>query len=140
MFDVIRPHRRRGTRRTYRAACQAVRMDDLTLVGERVLDLSPRGMLLACDARMAVVQEVLVSFRSPWLGPGVVALGEVRRVLEGWRLGDPGYCAALRFLELEETPRRELEERLVHLPPVPAARRYPNDYAQTVRAISMGCC
>jgi len=115
-------------------------MNDLALVGEQILDLSPRGVLLTCDARMEVGQELLISFRSPWLGPDVVALGEVTRLVQGWRLGDPGYCAGLRFRELAREQRRDLTERLAHLPVVGASRRHPNDYAQSVRAIAMGCC
>lgn len=140
MFDVIRPHRRRGARRTYRARCEAVRMTDLALVGEQILDLSPRGALLTCDRRMAEGQELVITFRSPWLGPDVVALGEVTRVVEGWRVGDPGYCAGLRFIDLPRDYRLELSERLAHLPLVVASRRHPNDYAQSVRAIALGCC
>jgi hypothetical protein len=115
-------------------------MNDLTLIGEQILDLSPRGALLTCDTQMEVGQELLISFRAPWRGPDVVALGEVTRVVEGWRLGDPGYCAGMRFIDLAREHRRELSERLAHLPVVLASRRHPNDYAQSVRAIAMGCC
>lgn len=115
-------------------------MDDFKLVGERILDLSPRGMLLACDTRMELGQEVLASFRSPWLGPNMVVLGTVARVIEGWRLGDPGYCVGIRFIELEPEPARELSDRLRLLPTVPSSRRYPADYAASVQAVSLGYC
>lgn len=113
-------------------------MDDLTLVGTRVLDMSTRGAMLACDEEMSVGQEVLMSFRSPWLGPWVVMLGEVTRVIEGWRDMDPGYAVGLRFLEVEADVRRDLAERLAPFPVVPSARRHAPDYAETVRRIHDG--
>lgn len=113
-------------------------MDDLTLVGTRVLDLSPRGAMIACDEEMTVGQEVLMSFRTPWLGPHVVMLGEVRRVIEGWRDADPGYAVGLRFLQLEDDVRRDLARRLAPFPTIPRARRHPADYAETVRRIHAG--
>lgn len=115
-------------------------MDDFKLVGERVLDLSPRGMLLACDSEMELGQEILASFRAPWLGPDVVVLGVVTRIIEGWRLGDPGYCVGIRFIEIEAEYATELSARLRHLPSVPASRRYPPDYAGSVQAVSRGYC
>ncbi len=113
-------------------------MDDFLLVGTRVLDLSPRGAMVACDEEMAIGQELLMSFRTPWLGPHVVMLGEVRRVIEGWREEDPGYAVGVRFLEVEADVRRELTERLSPFPVVPSARRHAPDYAETVRRIHAG--
>ena len=110
-------------------------MDDFQLVGTRVLDLSPRGAMVACDEEMEVGQELLMSFRSPWLGPFVVMLGEVTRVIEGWREADPGYAVGVRFLELEDDVRRELADRLEPFPLVPSQRRHTPDYAETVRRI-----
>lgn len=115
-------------------------MDDFRLVGERILDLSPKGMLLACDEEMKLGQEVLASFRSPFLGPDVVVLGVVTRVIEGWRLGDPGYCVGIRFIEMESEYAHELSERLRQLPTVPGSRRYPADYASSVQAVAQGYC
>lgn len=122
----------------FRTRCQAVRMDDLTLVGDKVLDLSERGAMIACDEEMAVGQEVLMSFRAPWLGPHVVMLGEVRRVIEGWRDTDPGYAVGVKFLDLEDDVRRELAERLAPFPVIGRARMHAPDYAETVRRIHLG--
>lgn len=115
-------------------------MNDLTLVGTRVVDLSARGAMVACDEHMEVGQELMISLRTPWLGPYVVMLGEVRRVVEGWREGDPGYCVGVRFLETEddEAFRRELMRRLAPFPLVPEQRRWTPDYAETVRRIHVG--
>lgn len=113
-------------------------MDDLVLVGTKVLDLSPRGAMIACDEAMEVGQEVLMSLRTPWLGPHVVLLGEVRRVIEGWRDADPGYAVGLRFVELEDEVAEELAERLAPFPTVRGVRPHPADYAETVRRIHAG--
>ena len=113
-------------------------MDDLVLVGDRVLDLSPRGAMIACDEEMAIGQELMISLRGPWLGPHVVVLGIVTRVIEGWREGDPGYCVGVSFIDLEEEVRRDFTERLVHLPVIASTRRYPADYAENVRRIAAG--
>ena len=113
-------------------------MNDLTLVGERVLDLSPRGAMIACDEQMTVGEELMVSLRAPWLGPHIVLLAVVTRVIEGWRDGDPGYCAGVRFIEQDIDARRELRARLRPFPLVASARRYPTDYAETVRRVHAG--
>jgi len=134
MLELVQPHRRRGARRTYRGRCRAVRLGDLELVGERILDLSPRGALLACDAEVRVGDDLLVSFRAPWLGPHVLSMARVCRVVEGWREGDPGYCAGVAF-EDEADTRAALADRLALFPTVPGARPYPVDYAETVRRI-----
>jgi len=113
-------------------------MDDLILIGERVLDLSDRGALIACDEEMAVGEELMVSLRTPWLGPTVVLLAEVTRVIEGWRDGDPGYCVGVRFIELDEGVRRELWGRLQPFPTVRSSRRHAPDYATSCRHIHAG--
>jgi hypothetical protein len=135
MFELVQPHRRRGVRRTYRGRCRAVRLGDLELVGTRILDLSPRGALVACDAEVRVGDELMMSFRAPWLGPHLLSVATVCRVVEGWRDGDPGYCAGVRF-EPERRMRATLTDRLAMFPVVPASRRYPTDYAETVRRVA----
>lgn len=111
-----------------------MRLHDFELVGERILDLSPRGALLACDAEVRTGDEIMVSFRAPWLGPHLLTVAEVCRVVQGWRKGDPGYCAGIRF-EAEAELRGALVDRLALFPVVRGTRRYPVDYAETVRRI-----
>jgi hypothetical protein len=111
MFELVQPHRRRGARRIYRGRCRAVRLGDLELVGEQILDLSPRGALIACDAEVRVGDDLLLSFRAPWLGPHLSSTARVCRVVEGWREGDPGYCAGIRFDD-EDEMRAALADRL----------------------------
>jgi hypothetical protein len=135
MFELVRPHRRRGARRTFRGRCRALRLADCELVGEQILDLSPRGALIACDAQVRVGDDLWIDFRAPWLGPHVATMARVARVVEGWREGDPGYCAGVVF-EDETATRAALAERLALFPPTEGARPYPIDYAETVRRIA----
>ncbi len=130
------PHARRsGARRRVSLPCRAVHWGRFDVVGERLLDLSPRGALLACDAHVRAGDEVMLAFRMPWLGPWIVVVAEVARVIEGWRDGDPGYCAGLRFVDLDPIERVELTERLALLEPTAPARPPTVDYARSVRAI-----
>ena len=108
---------RRSVRRSVRTGCQAVAMDGFRLVGERILDLSTRGMMVACDGRVRVGEEMIVSFRAPNGGPIVDVEAEVARVIHGFRPEDPGYAAGLRFTSLDPDLRGELLVRLAGLPP-----------------------
>jgi hypothetical protein len=118
---------RRAVRRAVRTRGQAVGLQKFQLLGERVLDLSPRGMLVACDDLARIGDEVMVSFRAPkqpgqeelWLD----AEAEVARVIEGNRPGDPGYCVGLDFTYFEKSARDELLTRLSGFPPPIPQRR-----------------
>lgn len=137
MAVLVPIHRRRSLRRHYRARCQAVELGRFQLIGERILDLSPRGALLACDASVHPGDRVMLSFRAPRDGAWIDAEGEVARVIEGWRAGDPGYCAGVRFLHVERDVRAELLVRLAGFPPPVPTRRSRVDYAETVRRIAL---
>ena len=134
MLDLLHA-RRAGARRRISIPCRAVHWGRFDVVGERLLDLSTRGALLACDAEMRAGEELLLTFRMPWLGPYVVVVAEVARVIEGWREGDPGYCTGVRFVDLDPSDRVELHDRLALLQTTSAARPHPIDYARTVSAI-----
>lgn len=115
---------RRAVRRAVRGRCHAVGTREFSLLGERMLDLSPRGMLVACDAPTGVGDDVVVSFRAPgsdglWLD----AEATVARIIEGLRPGDPGYCIGLDFTYFEKCSRDELLTRLAGLPPPVPQRR-----------------
>lgn len=137
MFEMLRARRRRDLRRPFRARCQAIRLDRFELVGERILDLSPDGALVACDREMRVGESVLLDFRMPWLGPTVTVEARVERIVEGWRTGDPGYCAGVRFVDLELEERHELRSRLAPFPGLRPSRQHPVDYAESVRCIAL---
>jgi hypothetical protein len=139
-FNLVNPRKRRSVRRAVHARCQAVALDGFRLVGERILDMSPRGLLVACDDRVDVGEEVVVSFRAPGGGPWIDAEAEIARVVYGFRPEDRGYGAGLRFTKLDATDRGELLVRLAGCPPpVPrrALRPLRADYAASVRRIWM---
>lgn len=115
---------RRAVRRAVRTECQAVSLGEFRLIGERVLDVSPLGMLVACDDATQLGDDLIVSFRAPgrdalWLE----AEAEVARIVYGFRAADRGYCAALRFTYFERYARHELLSRLAGLPPPIPQRR-----------------
>jgi hypothetical protein len=115
---------RRAVRRAVRVECQAVQLKQFQLFGERVLDLSPVGMLVSCNRTTRLGDDVLVSFKVPgvdteWLE----AEAEVARVVQGYRTADRGYCAGLRFTYFEKSARHELLARLAGLPPPIPQRR-----------------
>ena len=86
--------------------------------------LSPRGMLVACDAPARVGDKAIVSFLAPgrdtlWLD----AEADISRVIHGMRDGDPGFCLALDFTYFEKSARNELLCRLAGTPPPIPQRR-----------------
>lgn len=126
MNAILANPQRRAVRRAARTRCHAVSSEGFELLGERALDLSPRGMLVACDAPAALGEEVMVSFVAPgreslWLD----AEAEIARIIYGFREGDPGYCIGLRFTYFERSARHELLARLSGYPP-PIPRRRPS--------------
>jgi hypothetical protein len=125
MFHRFGTQQRRSLRRAARASCQVVSRAEFELLGETALDVSPQGILLACDVPVALGERVIMSLRTPgaddvWLD----AEAEVARIVYGYRHGDPGYCAGLRFTYLERSARNELLTRLVGMPP-PIPQRRP---------------
>jgi len=115
---------RRAVRRAVRTSCQAVEMDAFRLFGERVLDLSPRGMLVRCDGDARVGDSVIVSFQTPGLDClWLEAEAEVARIVQGYRTGDRGPSAGLTFTYFEKSARNELLSRLAGLPPPVPQRR-----------------
>jgi hypothetical protein len=114
---------RRAVRRAVRTRCQVVGMQEFELFSDRVVDLSPRGMLVACDRLTRLGDDMLVSFRAPghedlWFDAEAV----VARIVSGQRWGDLGYCAGLDFTYFEKHARQELLARLAGYPP-PIPRR-----------------
>jgi PilZ domain-containing protein len=124
---------RRAVRRAARSRCNAVSSEHFELLGERVLDLSPRGMLVACDLPVALGEEVIVSFQTPGRDPiWLDAEAEIARIVHGFRQGDPGYCVGLRFTYFERLARGELLSRLAGVPP-PIPQRRPEGCREHVR-------
>jgi hypothetical protein len=113
---------RKTTRYVVRARGQAVDLDGFELVGERVLDASATGCLLACDREVRKGQTLLVSFQVPATGLWFDVEADVVRVVEGKRDGDPGYCAGLAFRDFDRTARLALGLDLREHPRVGAQR------------------
>ena len=109
--------KRRAVRRAIYTPCVAVATDGFRLVGQHVLDLSPRGMLVTCRAEVKVGDEVMVSFLPPGDGLWMNAEAEITRLIRGLRVGDPGRCAGLVFKNLPGSKRGELLSRLAGIPP-----------------------
>jgi hypothetical protein len=124
---------RRTTRHMARARGEAVELSRFALVGNRFLDISAEGCLLACDDRVTSGDRLMVSFRLPSTGLWFDAEGEVVRVIEGWREGDPGYAAGIRFVDFDRKTRLELGLDLRELPHIGISRS-PNKRLRSLAA------
>lgn len=113
---------RKTTRHVVRARGQIVDLSSFALVGDRFLDVSALGCLVACDRGVEKGQRLVLSFQLPSSGLWFDAEGEVVRVIEGWRDGDPGYAAGVRFLDFDRRARLELGIDLRSLPQAPMTR------------------
>lgn len=116
---------RRAVRRAVPTQCQAVALAEFQLLGERVVDLSPVGMLVRCVRTPRVGDDVVVSFKAPGLDDGLWLDAEavVARLIRGFRSSDRGICVGLRFTYFEKTARNELLARLAGFPPPVPQRR-----------------
>lgn len=108
MFEPIRA----SFRRAVRLDCQVVREIDFRLVGDVVLDLSTKGMLVRARERVLTGEEVVVAFRPPRSSEWFDAQGVVARVLHGRRPGDRGLCFGVEFYGLSRDDELFLFEHL----------------------------
>jgi len=150
VFDVTYRDRRRTGRQHLadggahhpRDACRFlqtfVAVHVAVVVGQQVLDLSPRGVLVSSAAMLKLGDEIFISFLPPGDGRWMNAQAEVTRLIPGLRPWDPGPCAGLVFTNLSAPKRGELLARLAGIPPtVPRrplrfGRRSRDAYANTV--------
>ncbi|MEM7607539.1 MAG: PilZ domain-containing protein [Myxococcota bacterium] len=107
--------RRRILRRARRTTCQAVGLEGFRLLGDRILDLSPHGAMVAADAEVSAGEPVMLSFELD--GEYVDAEAVVARVIEGWRPNDPGYAMGLRFTSIALQERLRIAGALEGTPP-----------------------
>ena len=121
--------RRRETRRAVRLGCCVRRMDDWKLLGDRTVDLSPRGMLVLSDERVREGSELVVSFQATELPIWFDACATLTRVVEGRRPGDPGRALGVRFETLPAVSRLILRGFLRRLPATAPQRERPLDLA-----------
>ncbi|MDQ3033709.1 MAG: PilZ domain-containing protein [Myxococcota bacterium] len=115
---------RRTARHALAARGQAVALDGFRLIGERILDASAEGVLLACDDRIAIGESVILSFPVPNSDLVFDAEAEVVRIVRGERDGDRGYCAGLRFVDFDRRDRLALGLDLRSLPLAPRQVRW----------------
>lgn len=134
---LVSARRRRIIRRAWRGRCSVISLRDFRMIGRRVMDVSPYGLLVAADSAVEPDERVLVSFEAPGGRQWFDAEARVARIVEGWRDGDPGYCMGLRFTHIPLSDRLELHQRLRGLPPPLPQRRLRVDYAESVRCIGM---
>jgi hypothetical protein len=113
---------RGSVRRSVKVECQAVALNGFRLLGERIVDLSEHGALVACDRDVRVGEKVVVSFRAPQSERWIDVEGEVARIVEGWRPEDPGFAFGLRFDAIDPGSKRVLKWSLFGIPPA-APRR-----------------
>lgn len=118
------PRYRRYTRHLLRSRGQAVALDGFRLIGERILDCSAEGVLLACDDGVTLGESVIISFPVPKSPLVFDAEAEVVRIIRGERDGDPGYCAGLRFVGFDRRDRLALGVDLRSFPQVPRRLRW----------------
>lgn len=110
-----------------------MRLDGFQLIGERILDLSPRGALIHCADAVAPGDELIVSFRAPNRGPYIDTTARVRRVFSKHGRA----VAGTSFVDLDAEARHELLVRLAGFPPPVPTAPLRVDYAETIRRISM---
>jgi hypothetical protein len=129
---------RKTLRRAVRSQCTAFSASGYRELGTQVLDLSPEGMLIACNDGVEIGDPIMLFFQAPgrdelWLD----AEAEVTRIIQGYRRYDPGYCMGVRFTYLERPERTQLSNRLIGYPPPIPQRRPKVDYAESVRQIML---
>lgn len=119
-----------------RSRCMAVSFRGFRLVGDTILDLSPRGMLVECEDDVRVGESLRVTFEAPRSSGWFQVDAEVARLVKGHRRGDPGHCAGLRFTSMHYGSRGSLLASLAGLPPPVPARPLRMDYAATIEKIA----
>lgn len=133
---LIRKSLRKTLRRAIRSRCTAFDVSGYREIGTQILDISPQGVLIAGNEGVDVGDPIMLFFRAPgrddvWFD----AEAEVTRIVQGFRLYDPGYCIGIRFTYLERPEREQLSSRLMGYPPPIPQRRPKVDYAESVRRI-----
>lgn len=142
----LAPNRRGEIRRALRFGCRVRRTDNLRLVGDRAIDLSPKGMLLLSDELLLPETDLQVSFMSTDFPIWFDTRATMVRVVAGRRPGDSGRALGLRFESLPSVARLILRGHLQKVPPTAPQREVPSDlrgrrdpeYGRIVRDILEG--
>lgn len=125
---------RQGLRRAIELPCEVVSLDRFALLGERTLDVSLGGALIAASADVEAGEHVLLHLTAPDQTK-VCAEAVVARVVQGQRQGDSGRALGLRFLRASTLRLQRLMAQLRGTPPPVPGRHLRVDYAAMVRAI-----
>ena len=135
---LLRKNDRREMRRALRLNCQVVRDRDFSLIAERSIDLSPDGMLVACDVgALQPGETVFVTFRATNLDIWFDSEATVRRIVRAKRHGDKGERAVgLEFTSMSRVKRFILRGHLRRVPPPVPRRTQRVDWTGTVERIS----
>jgi hypothetical protein len=135
MGFIVYRSQRAEMRRALEMSCHLVRERDFRLVGGRVLDLSPDGMLVTVLEPVLTGESMIMSFRATELGIWFDTDGVVTRVLRGKRPTDHGLAVGVQFGSLDRVSRLILRAYLKRFaPPIPRRDR-AIDYAATVGKI-----
>ncbi len=118
--------------------CKVLRSRDMRVIGERMLDLSPDGMLLSSTDPVLLREPVLITFRLPSLSRTFTAEGEVARILQGRRPKDHGRAIGVRFQNFDALSRMLVRTELRRVPPPLPSRAKRLDYAGLVKRIDLG--
>src|SRR5688572_31070776 len=78
----------RSPRRAARLACQLVRERDFRLIADRIIDLSPRGLLVGPADPVLTGEQLLLSFCLPGSTYWIDGEAVVTRVVHGRRPGE----------------------------------------------------
>jgi len=124
-------------RRALRLTCQVVRDRDFSLIAERTLDMSPDGMLVACDVGdLQPGETVFVTFRATELDIWFDSEATVRRIVRAKRHGDKERAVGLEFTSMSRVKRFILRGHLRRVPPPVPRRTQRIDWTGTVERIA----
>jgi hypothetical protein len=113
----------RSPRRATRLACQLVRERDFRLIADRIVNLSPGGLLVGPSDPVLTGERLLLTFCLPDSSYWVDSEAVVTRVVHGRRPGEYSRALGLSFEDLAPFARMMLERTLRKLPPVPPGVR-----------------
>ena len=136
MTPLVRKNQRHEMRHAVKLGCRVVDQQKFKMVADRMVDLSPQGMLVRSDAGLEIGEDVIVSFQTTDFGIWFDTEAQVTRVVHNRRYGDPGRCFGLRFLTLPAVSRLILRGNLRRVPPPLPRRAQRIDYAATIRHIA----
>ncbi len=134
-FGLVPYLPRQTLRRWVRTDCQVVTERGFSLLGERSLDLSPRGMLVESEEDPTLGEPLLLSLRVPGTRQWIDTEGTIARVVRGRRLSDPYQGVGIRFAPLDPFSNSLLATSLKRYPPPLPTRQPRHDYAATIRNI-----